>query len=89
MFSDKGSEDDLIHWCYKCSNFASDQNTQSTVKVSCTASSAAARSSRPRVASRAPESKGGKNKITRNEGGARRTVGFICGLAASQVAPLG
>jgi hypothetical protein len=34
------------------------------------ASSAAARSSRPGVASRAPENKGGKNKITRNEGGA-------------------
>jgi hypothetical protein len=34
------------------------------------ASSAAARSSRPGVASRAPGSKGGKNKITSNEGGA-------------------
>jgi hypothetical protein len=34
------------------------------------ASSAAARSSRPGVASRARQNKGGKNKITSNEGGA-------------------
>jgi hypothetical protein len=34
------------------------------------ANSAAARSSRPGVASRAPGNKGGKNKITSNEGGA-------------------
>jgi hypothetical protein len=34
------------------------------------ANSAAARSSRPGVASRAPENKGDKNKITSNEGGA-------------------
>jgi hypothetical protein len=46
------------------------RKSQSGVPPTTQASSAAARSSCPRVASRAPGNRGGKNKITSNEGGA-------------------